>query len=75
MVSPRGKRSPESTARRYILDKSFHDPIMAETISRVTDTMIIAHLDSLYPGSPPVDVDVVRGEVLLDSRGRGSFQK
>ena len=75
MASKRGKRSPESAARRYILDKSFHDPTMAETVSRVSDSMLVKFLDGLYPDEPPAKIDVERGEVLIDSRGRGSFQK
>ena len=62
-------------ARRYILDTSFHDEIMDETISKVTDVMLIKFLDDLNPHEPPVEIDVVKGEVLIDSRGRGSFQK
>jgi len=69
------EKRQERDARRFILDTSFHDPIMAETISRVSDTMIVAHLDALYPGTPPPEINVVRGEVLIDSRGRGTFQK
>lgn len=71
----RGKRSQKSTAKRFILDTSFHDPNAAETISLVTDAMVIQYLDSEYPTLPPLEVDVVRGEVLIDSRGDGSFQK
>lgn len=75
MASKRGKRSPESLARRYILDKSFNDTRNAETISLVTDSMVIAYVNELYPDTPPPTIDVVRGEVLIDSRGEGSFQK
>jgi len=75
MASKRGKRSPESTAKRFILDTSFHDRNNADTISLVTQSMVIEHLNVLYPESPPPPIDVVRGEVLLDPRGEGSFQK
>jgi len=74
-MAHRGKRSLESQARRYMLDKSFHDRNNADTISLVTQSMVIAHLNSLYPDVPPPELDVVRGEVLIDSRGDGSFQK
>jgi hypothetical protein len=75
MASKRGKRSPASLAKRYILDTSFHDRNNAETISLADDSMVIAYLDKLYPDTPPPTVDVVRGEVLIDPRGDGSFQK
>ena len=74
-MAHRGKRSQQSEARRYILDKSFHDPIMAETISKVDDSMLVKFLDGLYPDEPPLKLEVLRGEVLIDARGRGSFQK
>jgi len=75
MASKRGKRSPESTARRYILDMSFHDRDNAETVCLATESMVVAYLDALYPDTPPIQIDVVRGEVLIDSRGDGSLQK
>jgi len=75
MASKRGKRSQKSTAKRFILDTSFHDKNNAETISLVTKSMIVQHLDELYPDMPPPRIDMVRGEVLIDSRGEGSFQQ
>ena len=63
------------TARQYILDTSFHDRNAAETVSLVTESMIVAHLDVLYPSTVPPKIDVVRGEVLINSRGEGSFQR
>jgi len=65
----------ERDAKRFMLDKSFHDKNNADTISLVTQSMVIAHLNVLYPDTPPPEIDVVRGEVLLDPRGEGSFQK
>lgn len=75
MASKRGKRSPESMARRFILDRSFHDKNNADTISLVDDSIVIAYLDTVYPDQPPPTIDVVRGEVLIDSRGQGSLQR
>lgn len=65
----------ERDARRFILDTSFHDRNNADTISLVTQSMVVAHLDALYPDTPPPTLDMVKGEVLIDSRGDGSFQK
>ena len=75
MASKRGKRSPESEARRYLLDTSRYLKNTAETVSLATQSMLIAYLDQLYPDMPPPEINVVRGEVLIDSRGEGSFQK
>jgi hypothetical protein len=59
--------------RGIILRRSFYDRNVSEVICRVSRLDIISLL------SGPVEVDVVpdveKGEVLLDSRGRGSFQK
>jgi len=75
MASKRGKRSPESLAKRFILDTSFHDRNNAETVTLVDDVMVVAYVNSVYPDQPPPTIDVVRGEVIIDSRGEGSFQK
>lgn len=71
-VQSRQKRD----ARRFILDTSFHDRELAETVSRVSARRIIDKLKITYEEVHlSVVVDVVRGEVLIDSRGRGTFQK
>jgi hypothetical protein len=75
MPHPRGKRSPKSEARSFILNDAREDKIKDETISLVTESMVVEHLNELYPDQPPPTLDVVRGEVLIDSRGEGSFQK
>jgi hypothetical protein len=59
--------------RRIILAASFRDKNVGEVVSRVS------RLDAMAFLSGPVQLDLVpdveKGEVLLDSRGRGSFQK
>jgi len=62
-------------AKRYILDTSFHDPEMAETISLCNKSAVVKFLEKIYPNKPPPHIDILKGEVLIDSRGRGSFQK
>ena len=74
MVHPRGKRSPKSEARNFILSDTREDKLKDETISLVTESMVIEHLNELYPTTPPPEIDVVKGEVLFDGRGDGSFQ-
>jgi len=71
------KRSAEKLlfrmVRRIIFDSSFRDRVTAETVSRVSRMDIL----SLLGGPVQVGLvpDVERGEVLVDSRGRGSFQR
>jgi hypothetical protein len=74
MTHIKGKeRRQRKVIRRMILTSSFRDRIKCETVCRLSRADILASLTCL------VDVDVVPdvevGEVLLDSRGEGSFQK
>lgn len=58
--------------RKIILHDSFHDKKLAEVISRTT------RLEVLGQFKDPIEVhlvpDVEKGEVLIDSYGRGSLQ-
>jgi hypothetical protein len=58
--------------RGLIFNSSFHDQQRCETVCRMSRLDILALLTG------PVEVgdvpDVVKGEVLVDSRGTGSFQ-
>jgi len=59
--------------RGLIFSSSFHDLQRCETVCRVSRMDILSVLNG------PVEVgdvpDVVKGEVLVDSRGQGSFQR
>jgi hypothetical protein len=59
--------------RRIIFSKSVYDREAAETVCRVS------RLDVLHMLKEPLEVhlvpDVEKGEVLIDSRGQGSFQR
>ncbi len=59
--------------RGIILHGSFYDRKLGEVVSRMT------RLDVLGQLNEPVEVHLVpeieKGEVLLDLRGRGSFQE
>ena len=59
--------------RRLIFCNSYQDPHCAETVNMMSSTEILGAL------AEPVQVslvpDVVKGEVLVDSRGQGSFQR
>jgi len=59
--------------RALIFSNAFVDTRRAETVCRLDRVDVLALLDG------PVDVglvpDVVKGEVLVDSRGQGSFQR
>lgn len=59
--------------RGLIFSSSFHDAQRCETVCRTSRAEILALLDSpVQVGDVP---DVLKGEVLLDSRGEGSFQR
>jgi len=62
------KRHLRKVAKRLMLTLSFRDARLAETVNLVTRSDLLSELGQ-------VPFDVVRGEVLVDSRGRGSFQK
>jgi len=72
------RRSPEKLIARLIrgliFANSFRDRVLCETVSLLSRRDILAMLSdravkvSLVP-------DVERGEVLIDARGCGSFQK
>jgi hypothetical protein len=59
--------------RSIIYSLSYNDRILCETVSKVSRTDVLVFLNEAIQIS---DVpDVVKGEVLVDSRGRGSFQR
>jgi hypothetical protein len=59
--------------RGIILNGSFYDRKIGETVSRTTRLEVMEQLHE------PIEVhlipDVEKGEVLVDSRGQGSFQR
>lgn len=69
----RGKRSKQAMrkrlARQIVLATSFHDPELAETVSCVD----LVYADKV--GEHAFTVSVEHGEVLIDNRGRGTFQQ
>jgi len=74
-MAHRGKRSQKSLAKRFILDTSFHDREKAESICIVTIPQIVEELQRTYPYVHMDAVQFQKGEVIVDSRGEGSFQK
>jgi hypothetical protein len=67
------KRSARRKLRKLVVERSFHDCERSETVC------LISRVDLLTLAGPEVKVsdvpDVVQGEILIDSRGGGSFQK
>ena len=67
------KKILENQARRIILEGSFNDRKTGETVCRMTRVDVMGKLTG------PIEVcdvpDVEKGEVLVDSRGEGSFQR
>jgi len=75
------KRSQEAVERRrvkrrlrsLILASSFHDVRCCESVSLVSRVDILATAGAEVQVSDVPDVE--KGEVLVDSRGQGSFQR
>jgi len=60
--------------RRLIFQYAYADRVLCETVSRLDRVDVLALLNA-----PAIEVhhvpDIARGEVLVDSRGQGSFQQ
>jgi len=67
-------KAVKNRIRGLIFNSSFHDMQRCETVCQISRMDILALLTE-----PVVEVgdvpDVEKGEVLLDSRGTGSFQR
>jgi len=59
--------------RAIIYSLSYNDQIMCETVSKVSRVDVLAFLNQVVQLSDVPSVE--KGEVLVDSRGRGSFQQ
>jgi hypothetical protein len=57
---------------KIIINHSYNDRLICETVSRVTRQDVLAYLDEPVRVSDVPDVE--KGEVLIDCRGTGSFQ-
>lgn len=69
----RQRKNQERAAKRVILSASFHDARLGETVSLISRVDVLCLLTGAVEiGDVP---DVVNGEVLVDSRGLGSFQR
>ena len=73
MHKKNSKKLQARKIRGIIFHNSFYDRSLGESVSRITRLEVLGQLKE------PVEVhlvpDVEKGEVLLDLRGRGSFQK
>jgi hypothetical protein len=59
--------------RRMMLSSSFRDRVRCETVCRSSRADVLASLTGLVSANAMPGVEA--GEVLLDSRGEGSFRK
>ncbi len=73
-MTHRGKRNPKSFIRRYLLKVSYWDQKTHETINLCEPETLVPILTQEYGYVQMSDLDVVRGEVLIDQRGQGSLQ-
>jgi len=72
--SQRGKL--KQTIRKFIFLTSYQDNKLAETVCRVDRGEVLAYISPFSSELNVSDVpDVEKGEVLLDNRARGTFQK
>ena len=78
-MTHRGHRSPKGlqrqAARLFVITHSRRDRIQAENINLLTREQIVEELSKQFEGVLPGVVKFERGEVLMDSRGRGSLQQ
>jgi hypothetical protein len=74
MTHERGKeRRRAKRIRGIILSNGFHDRLRGETVCRMSRVDVLALLnESVDVGCVP---DLEKGEILIDSHGKGSFQK
>lgn len=61
-------------AKRLAMQTSFRDPKQAETVCIINTQTICSVLQKKYGFVNMDAVNIERGEVLIDSRGRGTFQ-
>lgn len=61
-------------AKRLAMQSSFRDPEQAETVCIINTQTICEALQQKYGFVNMNTIDIERGEVLIDSRGRGTFQ-
>jgi hypothetical protein len=80
----RGERSPEAiqrreqkkAARKYVIDNSFNDTQLAETVSRTEPEEVQAFLGATFGFCDQTAVPCAfSGVVLTDGRGQGVFQR
>jgi hypothetical protein len=84
MVHKRSVQAQEIRDLRYaqrrdytklVFDLSYQDILQGETINRCTFEAACEFLGHKYPMVLPGIISCERGEVLIDSRGTGSYQK
>lgn len=69
------KAKQRRTARKLVIQSSYRDHERAETVCLLDGARLADLLSREFDGVHQDVVDVTRGEVIVDSRGEGSFQK
>jgi len=62
-------------ARHLVLDESYRDPIVAETVNFLDREQIANCLNARFGYVEQSAVQFTRGEIIADSRGEGSLQQ
>jgi hypothetical protein len=75
-VEAQERRLQRREARKIVQKFAFQDFLVAESINRLTPEQIADKMATLFPDGVVYNFAVryERGEVLTDSRGRGSIQ-
>lgn len=77
------QRSPEAQLRRdqrrnakqYVCAQAFHDNIRSEAVNRLEPEQIREHLEATYSEIYVDAYQFTRGEVIADSKGKGTLQR
>ena len=73
-MTHRGKPNPKRAAERFIIGHARFDRNKKEIVNLLTNEEVLAYLASQYEGLYYFP-DVVKGEVIHDTRGQCSFDK
>ena len=69
------KARQRRAARRYVLNHAYHDREQAELVCKTSQKAVITFLQSRFESVDLSAFDTEKGEVLVDSHGRGSLQQ
>jgi hypothetical protein len=69
------RRQQRRYARSLVINYSYQDPILAETVNLLSKESIADRLRARFNYVEMAAVKFELGEVIMDSKGKGSFQQ